>query len=272
MVDFPFDPRLMTDVAAPCVRMRSILEQSQQLICTDASLAGLLSRWINMAVKGLSEMHYEVPSEIKGPATVVASCLAKAVADTSGTYFFEAQVKFVDNATLGRLGQSLVSSGFIQAADELWKATWGSGCWPVPFQIDYETSTELLPPKPSEESASKGGKACKIDNEKNNLIKSFLSVFTDGVSDERLDTVCRIARSESSADKKLKDIESLFPIPPTTSAKTLGDLLGVSKPAIMKTNWWVRNRKGKKSEKVDWRENHLLNRGECYEEGYTRDD
>ena len=266
MDDFQFNPRLMTDIAAPCVRMRSILGQSQQLIHEDVSVARLFSRWINMAVEGLSKMHYEVPSDIKGPATVVASCLAKAVADTPGTYFFEAQVKFLDNATLSRLGQSLVSAGFIQAADELWKVTWGSGCWPVPFQIDCETSTESVPPKSPEESASRGSKACKIDKEKNNLIKEFLSIFTDGVSDERLDTVCRIAKSDSSANKKLKDIESLFPIPPTTSAQALGNLLNVSKTAIIKTYWWKRYRKGRNSEKIASREKRLLERGECFEE------
>jgi hypothetical protein len=84
-----------------------------------------------------------------------------------------------------------------------------------------------------------------VEDEKNPL-GLVLSVYANGVCDDRIRQVQDTLASEKTANEKLEAIDKLMPIPPTASARTLGAMLGVSSTAVKKERWWLTNRKGKK--------------------------
>jgi hypothetical protein len=80
---------------------------------------------------------------------------------------------------------------------------------------------------------------------------ALLRVFTNGLSDERIREAARVlSDGRLTAHDKLTEIDALLPFPPTASAEQLGDMLGVTKQAVMKTGWWKENRKGEKADEV----------------------
>lgn len=96
--------------------------------------------------------------------------------------------------------------------------------------------------------------------------RKLLSIFTNGLADERF------ARAESllqnstlSVNEKLSKIDGLMPLPATASAKQLGKLLGVTKQAVMKSEWWKIHRKGEKSSEIGRRHESHRARAEARE-------
>jgi hypothetical protein len=80
---------------------------------------------------------------------------------------------------------------------------------------------------------------------------ALMRVFTNGVADDRIKKAARLlVDSQQSTNNKLSKIDALIPFPATASAEQLGKLLGVSKQAVLKTEWWVQNRKGEKQDEV----------------------
>jgi hypothetical protein len=57
----------------------------------------------------------------------------------------------------------------------------------------------------------------------------------------------------------------LIAIPPTASAEQLGEMLGVTKQAVLKTPWWIQNRKGEKETEVGRRREWHRKRAKSYE-------
>ncbi len=83
----------------------------------------------------------------------------------------------------------------------------------------------------------------------------LLAVFTNGVSDDRFRNAESLLADESlTVNDKLTKINSLLKFPATATAEKLGKLLGVSKQAVMKTQWWIENRRGQKDELIDRRQ------------------
>jgi len=83
----------------------------------------------------------------------------------------------------------------------------------------------------------------------------LLNVFTNGIADERIKTASNaLANDRLNSNEKLTKIDELMSIPPTASSQQLGDMLGVSKQAVMKTKWWEENRKGEKDDVIGHRE------------------
>ena len=71
-----------------------------------------------------------------------------------------------------------------------------------------------------------------------------------------------LADESLTAHDKLTKIDSLMPFPPTASAEQLGEMLGVSKQAVMKTEWWRINRRGESKNEIDDRfQDHEDKRG-----------
>jgi hypothetical protein len=94
----------------------------------------------------------------------------------------------------------------------------------------------------------------------------LLRVFTNGLSDERIEKAARLLADDSlTANEKLTRIDALLPFPAKASAEQLGDMLGVSKQAVLKTPWWVQNRKGEKEDEVGRRRAGHQKRAEGYE-------
>lgn len=92
---------------------------------------------------------------------------------------------------------------------------------------------------------------------------SLLSVFTNGLSDERILKASRLLTDENlTVNEKLTKIDALMPFPPTASAEQLGALLRVSKQAVLKTEWWTDHRKGEKMNAIGRRQALHWERGE----------
>ncbi len=65
---------------------------------------------------------------------------------------------------------------------------------------------------------------------------AILRVFTDGIADERIEKAAQLLSDDRlTANEKLTKIDALIPFPATASAEQLGQMLGVSKQAVMKT-------------------------------------
>jgi hypothetical protein len=92
------------------------------------------------------------------------------------------------------------------------------------------------------------------DAQNNAAMARLLRVLTNRVSDERIVKAISIMSKELTANEKLTEIDALLPIPATASAEQLGELIGVTKQAVIKTKWWIDNRKGEKQNEIGRRQ------------------
>jgi hypothetical protein len=84
-----------------------------------------------------------------------------------------------------------------------------------------------------------------LGQELSNAISRLINVYTNGTLDTKFTEAAQhIVHESLTANEKLEKLNSLLPIPKSLSARQLGDLLGVTKQAILKTAWWTTNRKG----------------------------
>jgi hypothetical protein len=98
-------------------------------------------------------------------------------------------------------------------------------------------------------------------NEEERIFFMLASIYSGGVTDVRLRDVCKLAMDPSlTVEQKLAKIDGLLPFPSTTKAAKLGELLGVSKQAILKTQWW-RGRRAEADEAAHDAESRLRERG-----------
>jgi hypothetical protein len=103
--------------------------------------------------------------------------------------------------------------------------------------------------------------------------QALLRVFTNGIADERIMQAAAIlTNNKISANEKLIKIDALIPLPATASANQLGDLLGVSRQAILKSEWWMRHRRGDQEIKVGRRRDVHRERARSYEAQSCDDD
>jgi hypothetical protein len=102
--------------------------------------------------------------------------------------------------------------------------------------------------------------------EKSQALMRVLNVFTDGVADTRIETASRLLSDDAlTADEKLTRIDELIRFPATASAEQLGVMLGVTKQAVLKTEWWRQNRQGEKQNEVGRRRAGHQRRAEEHE-------
>ncbi len=100
-----------------------------------------------------------------------------------------------------------------------------------------------------------------------------MSVFTNGVADERMTRAFRLLADPSlTVNEKLTRIDALIRFPATASAEQLGVMLGVSKQAVLKSEWWVQNRKGEKASEIGRRRTGHERRAEEYRTPKPRKD
>jgi hypothetical protein len=99
-----------------------------------------------------------------------------------------------------------------------------------------------------------------------NASLTLIRVFTNGIADDRIKKADRLlADDELTANEKLTKIDALIPFPATASAEQLGEMLGVTKQAVLKTDWWMQNRKGEKENEVGRRREGHRKRAKTYE-------
>ena len=107
----------------------------------------------------------------------------------------------------------------------------------------------------------------------NQSLQRLLSVFTNGIADERFGTAANVLQDGNlTVNQKLTKIDELIPFPPTASANQLRQMLGVSKMAVMTSKWWEDNRKGKKEEMVGRREDNHRKRAKQHQPNRKDDD
>lgn len=99
------------------------------------------------------------------------------------------------------------------------------------------------------------------------------NIFSEGVADDHFKQASVILNSRNLiANEKLTKIDELLRIPPTASANTLGEALGVSKQAVMKTGWWKNNRRGNQNEISNRRYEMQKDRSQQFEADRPDDD
>jgi hypothetical protein len=134
------------------------------------------------------------------------------------------------------------------------------GCPPSWVQLSAETWYAISEPGPAISKADQAQVA-------------LLRVYTNGVADERILKAAELVADDSlKADDKLTKIDALLPFPATASAEQLGELLGVSKQAILKTRWWADHRKGEKQDEIGRRAMAHRKRAEGQQTPDTTDD
>ena len=99
-----------------------------------------------------------------------------------------------------------------------------------------------------------------------NASLALMRVFTNGIADDRIEKATRLlADDKLTVNEKLTKIDALIPFPATASAEQLGEMLGVTKQAVLKTDWWIQNRKGEKESEVGRRRDGHRKRAKSYE-------
>lgn len=102
----------------------------------------------------------------------------------------------------------------------------------------------------------------------------LLTLYTNGVSDDRLRQAVDVVNdSKLTVNDKLAKLNQALAIPTTATAEGLAKLLGVSKPAVLKTAWWSENRAGEKANEVGRRRRqHQKRAGESEPADWGDDD
>jgi hypothetical protein len=98
-------------------------------------------------------------------------------------------------------------------------------------------------------------------SDNSSAIQRLLSVFTSGVADDRVARAASVLENVNlTANEKLMRIDQVLPLPAKASAEQLGELLGVSKQAVLKSDWWDQHRKGEKASEIGRRRDVHLQR------------
>jgi len=131
-----------------------------------------------------------------------------------------------------------------------------------------ERARESVPSADKKHTATREQSTEKGEHQSDDQVAvRLLSVFTNGLADERFERAAIVLQSDSlTVHEKLTKIDELIPFPPTVSAANLGQLVGgVSKQAVMKTEWWNHNRKGEKESEIGRRHDKHHERAKQYE-------
>jgi hypothetical protein len=77
-------------------------------------------------------------------------------------------------------------------------------------------------------------------------VMAVVQLYVGGAaSEERIQAVAALVNNpDLTVNEKLTQIDQQLPIPATASAEKLGELLKVTKQAVMKCEWWQENRRG----------------------------
>jgi len=136
-----------------------------------------------------------------------------------------------------------------------------------------EATCEL--PPVTESRPKKESRTQRPTRQVDHVVSRILSVYARKCSDQRFQEIVRILNNPNlTIDGKLWEIDKVLPIPVTASSQVLANLLGVSKAAIVKTDWWQKNRRRQKERDCAAREERLEEKGKLYDwpGGYDRDD
>ena len=104
--------------------------------------------------------------------------------------------------------------------------------------------------------ADTAGKRINSGSDRSEAGARLLSVFTNGLADDRIQKALTALEDDTlTTNEKLEKIDRLLRFPATASAEQLGQLLFVTKQAVLKTEWWIRHRRGEKANEIGRRRN-----------------
>ncbi|MFO0877410.1 MAG: hypothetical protein U0840_08550 [Gemmataceae bacterium] len=102
---------------------------------------------------------------------------------------------------------------------------------------------------------------------------AYLKLYTNGIAKERIQSAFHILTDDSlSANEKLTRMDNKCPFPIYSSAEQLGALLGVTKQAVLKTEWWRLTFKDRKQIAISRRKERHAERAKGYESTSDDDD
>lgn len=137
----------------------------------------------------------------------------------------------------------------------------------------FEETSEL--PLVAESGPKEESKTQEPTHQEDTAFSRILSVYTRKCTDERVRAINDILTDPNlTTDRKIWEMDKVLPIPPTVSSRALADLLGVSQPAILKTDWWKKKRRTREEENWVARKERYEEMFESYEswKGYKRDE
>lgn len=98
------------------------------------------------------------------------------------------------------------------------------------------------------------------------LQRALLRVYSNGIFDENImQATLLLADDTLTVNDKLTKIDALIPFPANAFAEQLGEMLGKTKQAVLKTDWWIQKRKGEKDSEVGKRRDLHRKRAKSYE-------
>lgn len=93
-----------------------------------------------------------------------------------------------------------------------------------------------------------------------------LALYTGHVANETFRKLAEIVRDTTlTVNEKLARLHATLPLPPNVSAQKLAKALGVSKSAVIASDWWKEHRKGRREKDQERRRERLIERGKQYE-------
>ncbi|WP_131818196.1 hypothetical protein [Planctopirus hydrillae] len=85
-------------------------------------------------------------------------------------------------------------------------------------------------------------------------LSRLINLYTDGVAHEKIRQASLVLQSDTlTVNEKLEKIDALVPFPPHVSAQQLADMLQKTKTSVLNSEWWKRNRRGRKDEDSEQR-------------------
>jgi hypothetical protein len=142
-----------------------------------------------------------------------------------------------------------------------------------PFAASVETLKRVLARNESRDNLNSREAIEAAAASRDNASLALMRIFTNGVADDRIEKATRLlANDKLTVNEKLTKMDALIPFPPTASAQNLAEMFGVKKQAVLKTDWWIQNRKGEKQREVGRRREGHRKRAKSYEAADQEDD
>jgi hypothetical protein len=246
-----------------------------------------------MCTCGVAQQRVHEVFEVDGAEHTLRAVLSGDCADRFGAEYYEQMIAHfgrgrnittrmemeIEAVRLTAVGQAIRERNNLK--DDLSTALNGSyfpapgcvewlGCSAPSPAVDQATATEQAVASPPPAVASEPQ---TVPNSNQGEIERLLSVFTDGMSDDRITRAASVLKTTNlTVNEKLSQIDEIIPLPATASADQLGSLLGVTRQAVLKSDWWIQHRKGEKASEIGRRREMHRRRAQQYDPDQREDE
>ena len=247
-----------------------------------------------MCTCGVAQQRVREVFEVEGVEHTLRAVLSGDCADRFGAEYYEQMIAHfgrgrnittrmemeLESVRLTAAGQAIRERNNLK--EDLSTALNGS-YFPAPGCVEWLGWEISAPPPAGDEkktsdvavaSQSAADKAAQTESSADQgAVQRLLSVFTDGMSDDRITQAASVLKTTSlTVNEKLSQIDEIIPLPATASADQLGSLLGVTRQAVLKSDWWIQHRKGEKASEVGRRREVHRRRAQQYDPDQREDE